>query len=125
MIQVFNFEIYASAARTATPTAVTLTAEMLKNARAIDFILESTEVTATPDVVVTIDGQDNESSAWYNLLTSASIATVSTNILRVGISLTNVANLVANCYIPDVVRFVATHGDADSITYSVGAKIYK
>jgi hypothetical protein len=100
--------LYASAARTATPTAVTFN---MRNDSMLRVVLDATAITATPSVVVTVDVFDSASAKWVTVLTSAAITTVSTN------ALTAVTGLVG------MVRVTVTHADADSITYSVGAHL--
>lgn len=112
--------VYASAARTATPTAVTLPAGRYNY---LNLTIDATAVTATPSVVVTVDALDPVSGKYYNLLTSAAITAISTTVLRIGPTLTAVANLAANQALPDTLRVTMTHADADSITYSVGAAL--
>lgn len=114
--------IYASAARTATPTAVDINTGRVK---ALRLILDVTAVTATPDLVVKVDAVDSLSGKVTNLLTSASVATVSTAMYDVGPGLTAAANLVANRYLGDVVRISVTHGDADSATYTLSAHLIR
>jgi len=116
--------VFASLARTATPAAVTLkkailgvTSDRLVN---LHLIIDVTATAATPSIVVTIDAVDPISSKFYNLLTSAAITTVSTNVLKLGIDMVAAANLAAQDIIPENLRITVTHGDADSITYSVG-----
>lgn len=113
--------VYASAARTATPTAVTVSAGRY---RYLDVTLDMTALAATPSLVVTIDALDPASGKYYNLLTGAAVTTVSTVTYRVGPGLTVAANLVANYVVPDTIRITVTHGDADSATYTVGANLY-
>lgn len=115
--------IYASAARTATPTAVQFAVP--RGARGIRVVLDATAVTATPSVVVTIDTLDSVSGKWINLLTGAAVATVSTNAYTVALGVTAAANVAASAPLGDQVRITCTHGDADSITYSVGATIIR
>lgn len=100
--------IYPLAARTATPTAVTLN---MRNDSCLRVVLDATVIAATPSIVVTVDTFDNASAKWVNVLTSAAITTVSTNVLTL---IQGLAGLV---------RITVTHGDADSITYSVGAHL--
>lgn len=107
---------YESRARTATPTSYTLYS---RGATGLAVFISATAVTSTPSVVVTIDGYDPVSATWYNILTSAAIATVSTKRMVVYPSIAVVANLTAATTIPDTVRVVMTHGNTDSITYSV------
>jgi len=98
--------IYASAARTATPTAAIVNA---RNYTALRVVLDATAVTSAPSVVLTIDVQDAASGKFVNVYTSSAIATVSTNVS------TLVQGLSGN------VRITATHGNANSITYSLAA----
>jgi hypothetical protein len=111
---------YASAARTATPTAFEFSP---RNAKALTVFIDATAVTATPSVVCTIDGKDPLSGKYFNMLTSAAIATVSTKTMRIGPGLAAVANLTIADFLPSAMRIVMTHGDADSITYSVSVML--
>lgn len=115
-----NDTILASAARTATHN----TADLVNhNGRSLHLVIDTTAIAATPSVVFTIQGKDEVSGQYYTILASAAITSVSTVILRVGPGLTAAANLVANDVLPRTWRVLVTHGDADSITYSVGAAI--
>jgi len=110
--------VYSSSARTATPTAVTLGTQ---RARGLIVIIDVTAATATPSVVPTIDGVDPLSSNSYNILTGAAITAVGTVALRIEPSITAVSNLAAGDVFPKDVVITMTHGDADSITYTVNA----
>lgn len=112
--------LYASAARTATPTAVEINTS---RAKALRIVVDATAVTSTPSVVVTIDGKDNTSGKYYNILTGVAIATVSTNVLTIALGATVAANASASAPLPDVVRVTFTHGNANSITYSASAHL--
>lgn len=107
---------YESRARTATPTSYPLYS---RGARGLTIYLNATAVTSTPSVVVTVDGYDPVSQTWFNLVTSAAVATVSTKKLVVFPGIAEVANLSVSTVIPDTIRVVCTHGNANSITYSV------
>lgn len=100
--------VYASAARTATPAAAIVTPRQYETA--LRVVLDATAITSTPSVVVTVEEWDNAAGKYVTLLTSAAIATVSVNVLTLiqGLSGTPV-------------RITCTHGNANSITYSVGA----
>lgn len=113
-------QILASAARTATPAAVTFSTG---RARELRVVIDATAVTATPSVVVTVDMIDSLSGKAVNLITSAAIATVSTVTLLVALGATAAANVAVNQPLPDTIRITCTHGDADSITYSVSAHL--
>jgi hypothetical protein len=114
-----SHEVYASAARTATPDTIEL--ELPRGSQYAHVVIDATAVTATPSVVFTVSGVDRVSGKVYTLLASAAVTATGTTVLRIGPGLTAAANLVANDVLPPVIRFTATHGDADSITYSVGA----
>lgn len=109
--------LYPSQARTATPTAYSLHS---RGALGLAVNIVSTAATATPSVVVTIQGYNPLTATWYTLLTSAAITDGSTTRrLVVYPTVTEAANLAVATTIPETVRVVMTHGDADSITYSV------
>jgi hypothetical protein len=100
--------VYASAARTATPTAVVINPRWDSTLR---VVVDVTAITATPSLVVTVDVWDAAAAKYVTVLTSAAITTVSSNALTV---VTGLAGPV---------RITVTHGDADSATYSVGAHL--
>ncbi len=110
--------LYPSEARTAAPTAYALQS---RAATGLTVVVVSTAATATPSVVVTIDGYDPVTNTWYTILTSAAITDGSTTRrLVVYPTVTEAANLAVATTIPETVRVVMTHADSDSITYSVG-----
>lgn len=112
--------IYPPAARTATPTAVTLQTGRAKELR---VVLDMTALAATPSLVVTVDYSDSASGKWVNLITSAAITTVSTVALTVALGVTVAANLAVSAPLADTIRITVTHGDTDSATYSVSAHL--
>ena len=116
--------VYASAARTATPTAVTV---QTGRYNFLHLAIRVTAATATPSVVCTVDGLDPVSGVYYNLLTSAALTESGvpfTRVLKIGPGLPVTADLGANDVLPDTIRVTMTHADSDSITYSVGANLY-
>jgi hypothetical protein len=116
--------ILASAARTATPT---ISDQSDPNAEGVHIIINVTALTATPQVTPKIQGKDPVSGSYYDILVGSTITDVTVGtppaiiVLKVGPGLTPVANGAAADYLPDTWRVVMTHGDADSITYSIGA----
>jgi hypothetical protein len=110
-----NHEIFPSAARTATSTAT-----MHCRSRAGLFYINVTAITATPSVVFTIKGHSPIANASYDILVSAAITGTGLTVLRVSEHLTAAANTIAKDMLPEAISVVATHGDADSITFSVG-----
>ena len=115
-----DITVYASTARTATPTA---TDQTNVGGRGLHLVINVTAVSATPSVVFTIEGKDELSDAYYTLLTSAAITGTGTTTLKVYPGLTAAANTVASDILPRTWRVSATHADSDSITYSVGASV--
>lgn len=111
--------IYASAARTADPTAVDQTNY---NGRGLHVVIDVTAVTATPSVVFTIQGK-NSLGVVYTILASAAITGTGTTVLKVYPGLTGAANAVANDVLPRTWNIKAVHADTDSITYSVTASV--
>lgn len=111
---------YASAARTATPTPMD-TAQNGPGWKGLVVVIDVTAASATPSVVFTVQGYDPVSGKYYTILASAAITGTGTTVLRVFPGSTVAANLAANDILPARWRVIATHGDADSITYSVSA----
>lgn len=114
-----SHEVYASAARTATPDTQEL--ELPGGVKYGAFVLDVTAVTATPSLTMKVEGVDRVSGKVWTILADAAVSTVSTSTLFIGPGLTAAANAVANDFLPPVIRITVTHGDADSATYSVGA----
>ena len=114
--------LYASAARTATPTAVVVNTARLK---ALRLVFDVTAVTSTPSCTITVDAVDSVSGKFVNLLTSTAIATVTTTTLTIGVGVTVAANLSASTFLGDFVRVTVTHGNANSITYTLTAHLIR
>lgn len=110
------FEIAPSAARTATFTG---TANSIPGCIGAEFLVDITAVSATPSVQMSIEAFDVASGKWISLGSwASSFSTVSSQIFRwlPGIS---TAGRMNNGVLPKTWRLVATHLDADSITYSI------
>lgn len=109
-------------ARTATPDTFEYELDSSR-ASGLIVVVDVTAIVTAPSITVKIDGVDRASGKLFNLLTSAAITTVSTVVLRVHPQLTAAANLIAKDQLPPVWRITSTHGNANSITYSVGAHL--
>lgn len=107
---------YASAARTATPTAYEFTME---GRRGLHCVIDVTAASDTPSVVPTIAGLDPLSGKYYSLLVGAAITATGTTVLKIYPGIAASANAAASDVVPDVVKLTMTHADTDSITYSV------
>jgi hypothetical protein len=111
-----NVTLLSSLARTTTQTSADQTNF---NHTKLVVVLDVTAGT-TPALTVTINGKDAASGKYYNLLTGASVSTVSTNIYTIAIGLTPVANTTVSAFIPRLFQIVVSAGNGNSITYSVG-----
>lgn len=111
--------IFASAARTATHNSDDIPNP---HARGLVVTIDVTAITATPSVVFKIQAKDDASGKYRDVLESAAITGTGTTVLRVHPSLTASANVTAKDVVGATYRVLATHADADSITYSVGAE---
>lgn len=110
--------VLVSAARTATVSSADLTNH---NARGVHVIIDVTLDPALASVTFTVEGKDPVSGVYYTILTSAAIIATGTTALTVYPGVTETANVKESDVIPRTWRVTATHVDADSITYSVGA----
>lgn len=108
--------LLASAARTTTQTSADI---VTYNAGAITVIYDNT-VGATYSDTLTINGKDPASGKYYPLLTSAAIATVTTNVYVVDPTIPAVVNVSAQKRLPRIIQIVVTAGNANSHTYSIG-----
>jgi hypothetical protein len=122
MAQNLELEIADSAARTATTT---FDCPDNYGFNGVTVFVEVTAISSTPSVTFAIQSQDPKSEAWHTLLVSAAVTGVSSNIYKVFPGATASANLIANDRLLRNWRIVATHADADSITYSIGAVLHK
>jgi hypothetical protein len=112
--------LLASAARTATVNSDDREDPTSQSAH---VIVNVSAVTATPSIVVTIQGKDSVSGAYYDLLASPAITATGTTVLKIGQGLAATPNGSASDFLPEVWRVRVVHGDADSITYSVAANL--
>ena len=114
-----SITLAASAARTA--TANFEPAAQNRYANGLVVYINVTAIVSTPSVVFTIQGYDEASDTWYDILSSAAVTGIGATRLRVHPSLAASANAAANDFLPRRWRVRAVHADADSITYSIGA----
>lgn len=115
-----TIQIFASVARTADPTP---SLRLNKFNTGIQVLIDMTAVTATGEVTFAIEAKDQVSGKWYALLTSAAVGAISVVVLRLGPGEADAANLREGGQLPRVYRITATHTNAVSMTYSVGANI--
>lgn len=86
----------------------------------IHLVLEVTALSATPSIVLKVEGLNEATGSYYTLIESMAITTLSTNVLKLGKNEVESTNLSAQTFIPNNIRVSVTHNDADSITYSIG-----
>lgn len=113
-----TFTVLPSAARTAAPDTQEFTTS---GHQYLTLVIDATAITATPSITVTVLGVDPVSGKTFTVLAGVAITAVGTQVLRIGPGLTAAANSVANDVLPGRFRISVAHGDADSITYSIGA----
>jgi hypothetical protein len=116
--------LLTSAARTA-DTASTDQSDI--NAEGVHVIIRVTALSATPQVTPRIQGKDPASGAYYDVLVGSVITDVTVGtppalvVLKLAPGITAQPNAAAADFLPDTWRVFMGHGDADSITYTVGA----
>lgn len=115
-----NVEVLALVARIATNSS---NDQVNKDFSGVHVIIDVTDISATPSVVPTIEAKDPVSGKYYVLLTGAAITATGTVVLKVFPGAIVVADLAANDILPLNWKVKMTHGDADSITYSVAANL--
>lgn len=123
-----NFDVYTSAARTATPDTVEVVTDRRGfGIRGLLLVIDVTAVTSTPSVVFMVQGVDRTSGKLFpaspGILSSAAIVATGTTTMKIGPNVAAAANAVALDYLPPIFRITATHGNANSITYTVGGML--
>lgn len=107
--------IYASAARTATPTAITVG---LNGHKGCVVIIDTTAAGTSPSTTPKIEGVA-ASGAVYPLVTGAAITGTGVVALKVYPGITATTNVSVSDVTPKQVKVTLTHGNATSHTYSV------
>lgn len=107
-----------SVARTATNNSADFTTPY--GARGLRVWINETAHTSTPSTTFKIQDKDPISGVYTDRITSAAIATEGNTVLTIYPGLTPSANVVVSDCIGKTWRVLATHGNANSQTYSVG-----
>ena len=115
-----NITVLTSAARTAT---INSDVQVNHEGSGLHIVIDVTSITATPSVTPTIQGRDDVSGVFYDLLVGVAITATGTTVLKVYPGITASANVSASDLLPANWRVRMVHADADSITYSVGATV--
>lgn len=116
-----SFSLFSSAARTATPDTIEI--EGTGRSTALIVVLDVTAVAIAPTVTVAVAGVDRLSGKTWPIVTSAAVLTTGTTVLRVAPGLIAVTNLTVGDILPPVVRITVTHGNSNSITYTLSAHV--
>jgi hypothetical protein len=120
-IGVQQLTVLPSAARTVDPNTIEL--RDLGRVSGIAVMIDATAIVSTPSITVKIQGVDVLTGKTWDILTSTAIATAVTTVLKVRPGITPVTNVAVADIIPPIVRIVVSHGNANSITYSVTAHL--
>jgi hypothetical protein len=86
--------------------------------KGIHVILDVTDSSDTPSIVLKIQGKDAAGN-YYDLLESAAVTGAGSYVYKVMPWIAEVANESVADLLPKTWRVIVTHADADSITYSV------
>ncbi|MCH8067844.1 MAG: hypothetical protein IID16_01025 [Candidatus Marinimicrobia bacterium] len=116
----FNLIALESAARIDTNNSEDLTNSQQ---RGCHVIIDVTAINASPSVIPKIQGKDSVSGKYYDLLTGTAITGTGTTVLKVYPGITVATNVSVSDILPVKFRILMTHGNADSITYSVGVNL--
>lgn len=92
-----------------------------EDGRGLIVVINVTAQGAAPSVVFSIQGYDPASDTVYTLLTSAAVVAPGQTVLQVSPDVVAVANTRANSILPEQIIIHAAVGNADSLTYSIGA----
>jgi hypothetical protein len=111
--------LYASAARTSTPAAVTVPRGRYRGIKLVVDITAGAVLSITPK----IEGVDSLSGKAFALLTGAVATGVSTVVMTVYPGATAAANVAANDMLPDQVRVTITHGNGTAATYTAAVHL--
>lgn len=112
--------ILASAVRAATNNSADQTNLV---GRGVHVVIDVTAVPGVDTVTPKIQGKDELSGQYYDILTGAAISGVSTVVLKVYPGITVAANVSASDILPKTWRVVMTHSAGTNFTYSVGASL--
>lgn len=104
--------------QTGTTATVSGTKQTSAGRRSAHFIINITAGAAL-SIVFKIQGWDQGSDTFYDILASAALTGAGQTVLKVFPGATAAANLAVNDIIPGVFRVRAEHGNATAATYTV------
>ncbi len=112
--------LMASAARTATNNSGDIRNAVHRGCR---VHIKVTADPAAASVVFTIQGKDNISGDYYTVLASAAVTSTGDTYLHVYPGIAAASNAAVSAVLPPYWRLLATHADADSMTYSANVEL--
>ena len=115
----YNIVVLSSAARTATLNS----GDIVNYSKCIHVVIDVTVDPAAASIVPKIQGKDEVSGKWYDILEGVAITATGTTVLKVGPGIAASANVAASDMLPPIWRVRMEHADTDSITYSIGAAV--
>lgn len=87
------------------------------------IVVDVSAIADTPSIVVTVQGKDELSGNYYDILVSNAITATGTTILKIYPGIGVIDGAAASDVLPPIFRVSVAHGDADSITYSISAQM--
>ena len=112
--------VLESAARTASINSGDFRNRSNKGAR---VHIKATAASATPSVVFTVQGKDQLTGDYFDLLASAAVTATGDTFLTIYPAIAVTANVSASTVLPSYWRVKAVAADADSLTYSITADL--
>lgn len=85
--------------------------------------IKASSPVATPSVVFTIQGKDEITGDYFDLLASAAVTAAGDTFLTIYPAIAATANVAASTVLPSFWRVKAVAADADSLTYSITADL--
>lgn len=119
-----TYEIMPSAARTVTTNSATYTAINGDRfmASGIQLFINVTALAGAPSVTPFLQGF--EGVTFYDLLQADAITATGMTVLRLFPGAAQNPKITANDHLPDIWRVAMSHANANSITYTVTAKLF-
>lgn len=126
--------LLASGARTTTqtldPSAISGAANVYQSALSgdaniLEVYVNLTAFTTAASLTLSIEAFDEIANAWVSILAAAALTATGTKRLLIGPELVTAANAVLASMVPARWRVVATHGNANSHTYHVVARVIR
>lgn len=116
----YSVQPLVSAARTATPTSVTVANSGSFNC--CQILVSCTAATASPSVVFNFDVKNQKTGTYVEVLDGAAVTGISENIYQIGGVGSESTDLFTSFHPGAAIRVRPVHANTDSITYSVSVQ---